>query len=222
MTAVDVPPRPTVYRAPSARCRGCRYLLNGLAAVGTCPECGQGYDVEVLLLHGRTRDGLANPATAWLRLYGPAITLSAIVVVQVVALGVTGFSWQMAIPVAATTGIICLLLHRARQGLRPEPVEIRLNANGCLQTRAAANEGIDVSAAGGIEAILWRNVMAARVEPVEGGRVRLVVRRRPAWWQRWRSEGVPAIDADLHAGPEEIRSMSERIDKWRSARGRPE
>ena len=112
------------------------YSLAGLARVGTCPECGRGYDQSVLVLHGWARgrhENLANAKRsriAWVALGSLASMVGMFPLVFISAWQHIGYSVALVSLAALTVGY---LWSRRQSTAHPGLIQVRLNQRECVQ-----------------------------------------------------------------------------------------
>jgi hypothetical protein len=123
------------------RCPDCGYLLTGLPEQGICPECGFGYDREMIVLYGRRTAW--GPAWGVLSQQGPPLDFLPIVPVMMIALAISlaassGISSPIIIAAALLTPLIILAVFFWRRSIRQNvvaPVQMRLCRAGFATRR---------------------------------------------------------------------------------------
>ena len=115
-------------------CPNCGYLLDGLPREGNCPECGRTYGQTQVVLYGYGRGKHENSGTAKPSRLAWVLFVSTLVILfqqfwLVVNLGRRG------IVILAIIALLpsAYLFIRRRSGSHPRPVQVRLDAKGCVQ-----------------------------------------------------------------------------------------
>jgi hypothetical protein len=190
-------------------CPACGYSLEGLAAQGNCPECGRAYDGSTIILHGFGMGQRFDPATArpW--------------VAAAIAAGVVGMAvyWirEWAISRRDPFWVVCSVLGliwvgvslRRRWSTRlPGLVQVWLGPAGCHQIDNPTPQKMD-----GVTLTPWRDVMDVAIEPMGGGKFRVRMFRKSAWWK----SDLPPVDAQVKCTPAQAAALREQVSTWRAA-----
>lgn len=183
-------------------CLHCSYELTGLAAEGTCPECGRPYDQDVVVLFGTARGAHASISNSTPTYMVTLIALFSINLINV------PFMIRRGQLVLGTFSAVCWCLTifvpiwRRLNHTGPGLVQAHLSRAGCMQ--------IDFPGGKYTPKITpWTDVNAVSIAPASGQRHRLRIRRRKGW---------DPVDIEITASDEKREALAERIAEWRKAR----
>ena len=203
---MDVPSPPDPLRL--SNCPGCGYALEGLAAHGNCPECGDPYDQSVVVLHGFGAGRQSSIATARPREAAITAGVYAIVLCFWIVewrrkgrLDAYGIIWLVALLAWLVGG----LWKRWRTDM-PGLAQVWLGADGVRQV----NNPIPGSPKKAY-LIPWREVKRVTLRPAGHGTFRIEVKGPTSFW---RSTDV-TVDAEVRCTPEQAATLELRIAAWR-------
>ena len=199
-----------------AACPRCDYPLDGLPAVGTCPECGRGYDGSVLYLYGHNltgpwrRPAWSNRRLAW------DWGLFALTILPWWVLGLDRFGAVMMtlmfgwMPALAT---VRRLTVRAGDRAATAAVRVRLGPDGVGQGGRGLGP-IPFEAADRATPVPWAKVWHVAVTASSPERVRITMSPDHGWFV-WRSSFV---SADVEWPADRADELRRRVQRWRAAR----
>ncbi len=190
-----------------SHCIACGYTLQGLSDVGICPECGQAYDRETVVLHGWARGthatvANASPGVLWwvllLQLFWPFYLY--------LHLRSVAESWWQFPLILVSLGFTAMLLWKRWSNDMPALIQVHLSGRGVLQLD-------DPRALSRGEPTPWGKVNHLLLKPVDAGRWRLTIARCVPWW---RPAPQPYADAIVQCSEEQAIALRQRTDQWRS------
>jgi hypothetical protein len=185
-------------------CVHCGYELTGLAADGTCPECGRPYNQDVVVLHGTARGShtnISNSRPMYMVLW---IALFSVNLINVPSMFRRGHQLLAMFCAACWSLTILVPIWRRLNHTGPGLVQAHLSGAGCRQ--------IDFPGTKYTPTITpWKDVYAVSIVPASGLCHRLRIRRR-SWWY-----GYNPVDIEITASDEKREALFEQIAEWRAA-----
>jgi len=184
-------------------CMGCGYALQGLPDVGKCPECGQTYDQETVVLHGWARGSHANLGNASPRvvawMFVPQVILILLIFPNLLRQGSGGLFFLAPLLTAG------FMLWRRWTNPLPTLIQVHLSNEGCVQwDNPRAQRGKSMAA--------WDKVNRVDIQRLAEGRYRLKIGRRRNWIG---FEPTLRVDAEIQCTDEQADALRRRIDQWR-------
>lgn len=191
-------------------CAACGYLLEGLAPVGTCPECGAAYERDVIVLRGFGTGHHSDVSTArpWVAFIAAVVGAGVISSLATDWLGGGRRDLFDLLFAAAVLAYLVWALWKRWTTDMPGLVQVRLGPDGVCQidnptpARQAARKPTP-----------WRDITGVSVESTGVHRLRLRLVCEPSIWH-WKGIRIP-VDADLSCTPEQDAALRHRIAEWR-------
>lgn len=194
---------------PPEVCPICAYSLEGLPGEGICPECGNKYDSNELILHGWARGSHATPTNT----RGKSLVLSLIPGLWLFNILPEWFSGQisartLALYVSFWVAVMSWALFRRKQIDHPGGIQVRMNRLGTLQidypTALRANPNIAAA-----KRMPWGKLEIIQLRPTTG-QLRLKLQKKVPWW--WLAD-VP-VDAELKCPADDAQRVAKLIRAW--------
>lgn len=188
------------------RCLACDYSLEGLTAIGRCPECGEPYDVHgdlVLLFgwhpghHQLAANGLMWTLVGW----------STFIVLQFLAMALAapgqGARTQLVCLMVVTVVVAGLELSRRNGDARRAPVRVWLTPAGCGQGRRRRLRP---------KLTPWPKISAVAIVAAAPDAFRVTC-HRDFWQWSWAASSVP-VDVEIRCTLADARALETRIARW--------
>jgi hypothetical protein len=184
-------------------CMACGYALQGLREVGVCPECGQSYNQETVVLHGWARGSHANLGNASPRIVAwmlvPQILLMLAILPNLMWHGTRGLFFIAPLLTGA------FVLWRRWTNPLPTLIQVHLSNQGCLQLDGPR-------AKRGKASHPWTKINRIDIHRLGEDRYRLKIGRRPNWIG---FESPLKVDAEIQCTDEQADALRRRIEQWR-------